>query len=189
MITTNLTLNGKDVPDLYPLPIGSMAPYFSGIDQYGDSYSLETLKEKGTSVLFFYSGYWCNYCAKKLQNFQNDLRELADIGVNIAVVTLNGEEFTNKSLKGSNLKVPVLIDFNHTIMKSYKVAFESNTLMKYADEIGINNEHISNMAESDFLPIPATYIINSKGTIDHVHFTPNHISPMTAEDVKQYLKI
>lgn len=188
MIVTNLTLNGKEIPNLYPLPKGTLAPYFSGIDQFGRSFSLESLKEKGSAVMFFYSGFWCNYCTKKLESFQQDLLELSHQGVNILVVTSEGEEFSNESFENSEQKVPVIIDFNHTIMKSYNVAFKSSELNKYKDDSQCIK--VQQAPEpSDLLPIPATYIINPMGVIEHVHFNPNFEEHMSAQEVKQLMKI
>lgn len=188
MILTNLTLDGNGVPDLYPLPVGSMAPYFSGIDQYGESFSLESIKEKGNAVLFFYSGYWCNYCSLKLTQFQKDIEELKNAGANVAVITQDGEEFANRSLQQTGFSVPVLVDFNHIIMKSYKVAYGTDTLAKHSNEIGVNNESF-NSTMADVLSIPATYIINQKGIIDFVHFNPMNKDHMSTEEVRQKLKI
>jgi len=188
MITTNLTLDGNGVPDLYPLPVGSMAPYFSGIDQFGDSLSLESIKGKGAAVLFFYSGYWCNFCSIELAKFQKEIEELKNAGANVAVITKDGEEFGNKSMQELGFSVPVLVDFNEIIMKSYKVAYGCDILSKHNNETGFNDPEL-NSTTDEVLPIPATYIIGQNGLIDYVHFNPKTKDHMSTQEIRQKLKI
>jgi len=161
-------------PSLNPLPVGSIAPYFSGIDQYGDFHSLETLKENKPIILFFYRGYWCNLCMEHLTQFQKDLDKIQKKGFKIVVITNEGEEFRDMTISNTELKFPVLIDFNNSIMEAYKVAFPVKKLeaisQKYEFEV---NMEFHMTVGKDVLPIPATYLIDKNGKIKFVHFDPD----------------
>ena len=184
MIITSLTISGNEVPDLCPLPVGSMAPYFSGIDQYGQTHSLETFKEKGPFVLFFHYGYWCRYCIEELKIFNKELQYLKSFGINVLVITQEGEEFRNKVSDKPKQNIPALIDFNQNIMRTYRVAqskehFKNNTAP---------TNQIKSLKEKS-VPIQATFIITKTGIIDFVHYDPDQKSRVSTSKILNQLKV
>ena len=171
---SQLTKVNSNAIELKPLALGTMAPYFSGIDQYGDFHSLETLKKNKPIILFFYRGYWCSMCMEHLTNFQQDLNEIQDQGFKVVVITNEAEEYRNLTVAKTKLKFPVLIDFNNSIMESYNVAFNVNHLEAISKKYQFDaNVEFHKVNGKEVLPVPATYLIDKNGIIKYMHYNPD----------------
>jgi peroxiredoxin len=154
---------------------GDKAPDFSGYDQSGARVNSKDLLVKGPIVLFFYRGKWCPVCSKYLNNYQDSLKILTDMGANVVAITPESIENVEQTVKLHNLSFTVIYDCQEQIMKDYNVMFSvtkaySDVVQKYLSiDIAANNGR-----EAARLPVPATYIINRDGIIIAVQFDPDY---------------
>jgi peroxiredoxin len=178
--------SGTNTP--HGLKPGDKAPDFSGYDQFGNRVQSKKILESGPMVLFFYRGKWCPVCSRYLNNYQDSLNILKDMGVNVVAITPESIENVEQTVKLHNLAFTVIYDCLEQIMKDYDLMF--NVTKEYQDLI---LKHLSvdiaknNGREAAHLPVPATYIINREGIIVAVQFDPDYNNRATVKWMIQNL--
>ncbi len=154
---------------------GDKAPDFSGYDQSGKRVESKKILEKGPVILFFYRGKWGPVCSRYLNNYQDSLNILTDMGANVVAVTPESIENVEQTVKLHNLTFTVIYDCQEQIMKDYDAmftvtrAYQDKILSDYSIDIAKNNGR-----DAAQLPVPATYIINREGIIVAVYFDPDY---------------
>ena len=154
---------------------GDKAPDFAGYDQKGNHVQSKKILESGPIVLFFYRGKWSQTCSKYLDDYQDSIHILKDMGVNVVAVTPESIENVEQTVNLHNLTFTVIYDCQEQIMKDYDVMF--NVTKDYQEMILSNlsiNIAVNNGRDVPRLPVPATYIINREGIIVAVHFDPDY---------------
>ena len=151
------------------LKIGDVAPYFSGVDQFGEFISSDRLIQKGPFTLIFYRGYWCMYCIKHLTKLQKAFDKYSDQGYQIIVVTPENKENIQKTISKTKIRFTVLNDSMNYIMKSYGVDFEPKSekagiIFRKVNLLNVNEQ------EKAILPVPASFNIDQRGNISFLHF-------------------
>jgi peroxiredoxin len=166
--------------------LNSKAPDFKAKDQNGKDIRLKDLLKKGKVVLVFYRGEWCPYCNKQLQRLEDSLKLILDKGATLVAVTPEQPESIAKTIEKTKAQYPVLHDENLKIMKAYEVEFElpENTLKRYRNG-GIKIDEI-NGKNGNYLPVPATYVIDKEGNITYRFFNQDYKKrPSVQEILKQ----
>jgi peroxiredoxin len=166
--------------------LNSKAPDFKAKDQNGKDIRLKDLLKKGKVVLVFYRGEWCPYCNKQLQRLEDSLQLILDKGATLVAVTPEQPESIAKTIEKTKAQYPVLHDENLKIMKAYEVEFElpENTLKRYRNG-GIKIDEI-NGKNGNYLPVPATYVIDKEGNITYRFFNQDYKKrPSVQEILKQ----
>jgi len=165
----------QDSPVPHGLKPGDKAPEFSGYDQTGKRVESKKLLESGPMVLFFYRGKWCPVCSKYLNDYQDSLDILTDMGITVVAITPESIENVEQTVKLHNLSFTVIYDCQEQIMKDYDLMF--NVTKDYQDSV---LKYMSiNIAENNGrdvarLPVPATFIISREGIIVAVQFDPDY---------------
>jgi peroxiredoxin len=154
---------------------GDNAPGFTGYDQKGKQVILKKLLEQGPVIMVFYRGNWCPVCNRYLNNYQDSLKVLSDMGFTVIAITPESIENVENTVKMHNLTFTVVYDCQEQIMKDYDVMFD--VTKEYSDKI--QSDLSSDIAayngrEAARLPIPATFIINKDGIIVAVQFNPDY---------------
>lgn len=176
---------GFDTTQAIPkgLEEGSLTPYFSGVDQNGNTIAINKLIEKGKVVLFFYRGYWCGICNNNLSNFQDSLNLITDLGASVVAVTPERSEYAQRTVVKNNLSFSVLTDPKQEIMDMYGVKYEVNSGGSYQQQIDWKKVNGDNV-----LPVPATYIIDEEGKIIKTFFNPDFRDRASVAEVVAFLK-
>ena len=165
--------------------LNSKAPDFKAKDQNGKTVQLKDLRKKGKVVLVFYRGQWCPYCSKYLSQLNDSLKAIEGMGATVVAITPETSENVAKTVGKTKASFPVLSDEGLKIMKAYDVEFEvpENTLTRYKNS-GLNIAE-NNGTNGNFLPIPATYIIDKEGNITYRFFNADYKKrPSVAEILK-----
>lgn len=166
--------------------INSKAPDFKGIDQNGKEVKLKDLVKKGKVVLVFYRGYWCPFCNRELQHFQDSLQQILDKGATLIAVSPEKPENIVKTVNQTKASFPILFDEKLKIMKAYEVDYQvpENTITRYRNT-GIDLEKINNGKDWNWLPVPAVYVIDKDSNISFRFFDPDYKKrPSVAEILK-----
>jgi peroxiredoxin len=164
---------GGDIP--HGLKVGDKAPDFTGYDQTGKQVELKKLLEQGPIILFFYRGKWCPVCSRYLNNYQDSLKVLTELGFNVVAITPESIENVEQTVKLHNLTFTVIYDCQEKIMIDYLVmfsvtkAYQEKIKSSYSIDIAENNGR-----DAARLPVPATYIINRDGIVVAVQFDPDY---------------
>jgi peroxiredoxin len=167
--------------------LNSKAPDFKAKDQYGKDIRLKDLLKKGKVVLVFYRGEWCPYCNKNLQRLEDSLQLIIDKGATLVAVSPEQPESIAKTIEKTKAKYSVLHDENLKIMKAYEVEFEvpENTLKRYRNG-GIKIDEI-NGKNGNFLPVPATYIIDKEGSVTYRFFNQDYKKRPSVKEILDHL--
>jgi len=104
-----------------PVAVGGIAPDFTLSDQNNNSVTLSKVGK--TTILVFYRGYWCPFCARQLAELRSLLK--ADEEVALFAISIDGAEKSKalaakiaKDGKG-DLPFPILSDPGHKTIDAY----------------------------------------------------------------------
>jgi peroxiredoxin len=135
-----------------PVSVGEQAPDFTLEDIQGKQVSLSETRGKLPTVLVFYRGYWCPFCAHQLSELRSLLK--ADEQVRVLAVSVDDHEKTKQ-----------LID---------KIAADGNGAVNYTmlsdpghkviDAYGLHDPAYDG-TKFDGIPHPTVYVIDKNGRV------------------------
>lgn len=168
--------------------LNSKAPDFKAKDQQGNDVRLKDLLKKNRVVLVFYQGEWSPYCNKYLQKLEDSLQLIKDKGAIVVAVTPEQPESIAKTIEKTKAEYLILHDTELKIMKGYEVEFEvsENALKRYRNG-GIKLDEV-NGKNGNFLPVPATYIIDKEGYITYRFFNQDNKKRPAVKEILDNLK-
>lgn len=167
--------------------LNSRAPDFKARDQNGKEVRLKDLLKKGKVVLVFYRGQWCPYCNRQLQKLEDSLQLIKDKGATVIAVSPELPENVAKTVEKTKAEYSVLYDEGLKIMKAYDVEYEvpGNTLTRYRNA-GIKIDEI-NGKNGNFLPVPATYVIDKEANIVYRFFNQDYKKRPSIKEILEHL--
>lgn len=137
--------------------------------------TLQQLVKQKPSVLVFYRGGWCPYCNAQLSSLRDIEPQLNKLGYQLIAITPDSVASINKSLNdtgGQKLNYTLLSDANFAASSAFGLAYylDDKTAAAYKGKLG---SLITTEAGTDkvVLPVPAVYILNTKGEalFNYVH--------------------
>jgi peroxiredoxin len=144
---------------------GDLAPDFRLPDVRGSHVRLRELLVRGPVVVSFYRGGWCPYCNLELRALQNALPAIHQLGAQLVAVSPQTPDESLSTAAKNELAFAVLSDAGSATAKQYGIAFD------LAEELRPIYAHFGhalpdkNGDDSWVLPIPATYVIDTNGTV------------------------
>jgi len=168
--------------------INSKAYDFKAKDQNGNEVRLRDLLKKGNVVLVFYRGEWCPYCNKQLQKLEDSLTLIKEKGATVVAITPELPENIAKTIEKTKAEFPILYDEELKIMKAYEVEFEvpENTLKRYRNT-GIDLEKNNGPKNGNYLPVPATYIIDKDFAVRYRAFNTDYKRRPSVKEILDFL--
>jgi peroxiredoxin len=161
------------------LQVGQKAPDFTLPNATGGEVSLSSLLKIGSVVLSFYQGEWCPFCNLELRAYQQVLPKLEALGATFVAVSPEKPEFAQLLADKQKLTFPVLTDHDNLIGRKYGLVYQMNSDVK-AIALNFGND-ISKRNGSDKweLPVPGTFVIDTKGVVRFAHVDPNFMTGRT----------
>jgi len=144
---------------------GDMAPAFELPDAKGATTSLAQLTAEGPVVLTWYRGGWCPYCNLQLRAYQDILPQIEATGARLVAITPETPDNSLSTVEKDNLEFTVLSDAGNAVASAYGLVFTlpDNLIERYRG-FGIDLEQ-ANGDDTWTLPLAATYVIDTDGTI------------------------
>ena len=178
----------RTVKEASGLKIGVKVKDFKGIDQNGNKIQLSELLKKGKVVIVFYRGQWCPICMPHVRKLQNRLDKIKEKGASIILISPENQENIQKTILKTNVSIPVLYDKNYEIMKSFDVDFTPGKSLRFVYN-SLLNADLKNAQSDDSqtLPIPATFIIDTDGTVIWRHFNRDYKKRSKVQDILNQL--
>jgi peroxiredoxin len=187
LLTISAYLVAQEAPE--GLFINSKAYAFKAKDQNGKEVSLRDLLKKGKVVVVFYRGQWCPHCNKYLQRLEDSLSFIKEKGATLVAITPELPENVTKTIEKTKAEYSILYDEDLKIMKAYEVEYlvPENTLSRYRNT-GIKLEENNGIKNGNYLPIPATYIINKDQMITYRHFDSDYRKRPSVKEILKNLE-
>ena len=155
------------------LKVGDRIPDFMLANAEGGFVRSADLLAKGPVVLSFYRGRWCPYCSAELDALNAVATRIRDSGATLAAITAEagGEAIRTKFER--KFEFEVLCDLDNGL------ALECGLVFKVTPEV--QKAYIESILDlptlygntSWFLPIPATYVVDTGGVIREAYVNPD----------------
>lgn len=153
---------------------GDAAPDFELPDLTGRMVRIEDLRAGGPVIISFYRGQWCPFCNLELRGLQRALAEVEAAGATLVAISPNQPDVTADTVEELGLEYPVLSDHDNQVARMFNLVYEMTpeNIEEYR-EIGRDIGSL-NGTEKWELPVPATYVIDTAGTIRYAFVELNH---------------
>ena len=184
-VMTNLTAqNYRKAKEAQGLEVGQQAPVFSAKDANDETFQLSEKLKTGPVVVIFYRGQWCPVCNKHLSQIQENLEEIMAEGATVVAVSPEKPEFLEQTAKKTGARFSLLFDQDYKIADAYDVTFLPGKMTRtmYNTMLRANLKE-AHSDDSQRLPIPATYVINTDGKIVWRHFDPDYKKRSTVDAI------
>jgi peroxiredoxin len=151
------------------LGIGTTAPLFELPDARGATVSLTQRLTQGPVVLSFYRGAWCPACNLELRALQALLGEISRRGATLVAISPQAPDDSLTFAEKLQLGFDVLSDLHQSVADAYRVRFRlSEDLIALYERVGMALPDLNADGTWD-LPVPATFVIDTAGTIRASH--------------------
>lgn len=170
------------------LKVGDFAPELVLTTSTGEKLNLASLYKNQALVIIFYRGYWCPSCSRYLSEFSDRSTELETAGAKLLAITPETYENTRTTADKTGINFTIISDPDGAVMQAFDVLFKVTD--KYQSMIETNlNASISetNASKKAILPVPATFIINTDGTIVYKHFELDYNNRASVDDILKHL--
>ncbi|WP_163716201.1 peroxiredoxin-like family protein [Mangrovibacterium lignilyticum] len=167
--------------------VGDEAPNFTLTNAVGEKVSLKDYLAKGPVVLTWYRGGWCPYCNLTLHRLQEELPNFKAEGANLLALT---PELPDKSISTTEkhaLEFEVLSDVGNVVARDYGIVFKltDGVAESYQKAFDL---HTYNGDDSDELPLAATYVIDTEGTIRYAFLDADYRNRAEPADIIEALQ-
>jgi len=135
-----------------PVSVGEEAPDFTLEDMQGNQVSLSATRGKMPTVLVFYRGYWCPFCAHQL----SELRSLSKANESVRLLAISVDDHE----KTKQLTEKIAADGNGPV--NYTML--SDPGHQVIDAYGLHDPAYDGK-RFDGIPHPAVYVIDKNGRV------------------------
>ena len=166
------------------LGIGDRFPAFALPDASGRIRRLEDFLVEGPLVASFNRGHWCAFCRMELLELQDIHEEIRSYGANLVSVQPETAQFTHRLKSEFGIGFPVLTDLDNgfALRANLMIALGSavqEAFRKRGTELAL----FQGGNAAWFVPIPATYVIDTSGMIAAAHVDPDFRNRMAPADI------
>lgn len=169
------------------LKVGDKAYDFTLKNALNKSVTLYDQLKTGPVVLTWYRGGWCPYCNITLHALQDKLPEFKKEGATLLALTPELPDNSLSTSEKNELEFTVLSDVKNTVGKQYGVVFTltDDVATIYNAGFGLNKV---NGDTSNQLPLAATYVIDTNGTITYAFLDADYTQRAEPLEILSALK-
>ncbi|MBX2861635.1 MAG: AhpC/TSA family protein [Vampirovibrio sp.] len=147
------------------LKVGDTAPDFTLSDATGQPVHLENELKNGPVVITFYRGKWCPYCNTALVALAETTPAINGAGARVLAVSPQTPDNSLSTQEKHDLPYRVLSDPGNQTANDFGIVFTlAKDLVPIYKKFGIDLADV-NGEDSNQLPLPATYVIDTNGKI------------------------
>ncbi|MEM8641701.1 MAG: peroxiredoxin-like family protein [Cyanobacteria bacterium P01_G01_bin.54] len=147
------------------LKVGDTIPPVRLPNATGQTVEIQDLLQSGPVVISFYRGGWCPYCNLELKALQAKLPEIKALGATLVTISPETPDASLSTQEKNALEFEVLSDLGNRVARSFGLVFTlPESLRPLYNQFGIDIP-AHNGDDTFELPIPATYVIKTDGTI------------------------
>ncbi|MGK7910889.1 MAG: peroxiredoxin-like family protein [Synechococcus sp.] len=167
---------------------GSTAPDFTLPNATGTTIQLSQLLSQGPVVLSFYRGQWCPYCNLELRALQQAFPDISAAGATLVAISPQTPDNSLSTVEKNELTFEVLSDVGNRVARDYGLVFQlPENLRPIYTGFGIDLP-AHNGDETFELPIAATYVIATDGTVAHAFVDADYTKRLDPADIAAALR-
>lgn len=170
------------------LIVGEVIPQFSLPNANGDSVSIADYVKNGPVVLSFYRGGWCPFCNLEFKALSDALPEINGLGASLIGISPETPDVAQETVSKHKIHFEVLSDVGNEVIRKFGLLTEVYEEMRplYL-EWGLDIP-AANGDDKWEIPIPATYVIDTKGVIRAAYVNKDYTQRMEPNDIIAALK-
>lgn len=168
--------------DVSPLLIGETIPNESVITVEGKSVAIYDLIKEKPTVLIFYRGGWCPYCNTHLAEIGQAEEDILKLGYQILAVSPDDAQHLQATDEKNKLNYQLLSDGKGTLAQAAGIAFQA------AERSKPRLSEYSGGQNPGYLPVPAVFVLNTKGEILFEYIRPDYKSRLPGDLLLAVLK-
>ncbi len=149
--------------------VGERVPDVSLIGAQNQPVRLLDLVGSGPIIVVFYRGGWCPYCNLTLRAYQKLLPRIKALGANLVAISPELPDRSLSTIEKNALEFQVLSDPELRAAAAFGLAFELPPDLQQIYLAAGNDLRTINGSGQWSLPVPATYVLNTDGTILYSH--------------------
>ena len=169
--------------DIAPLLVGETMPDVQVTTLDGKAVNFLDLVKTKPAVVIFYRGGWCPYCNRHLAEVGQAEANILAAGYQILAVSPDDVTHLQATADKNDLNYTLVSDSNGALTKAAGLAFQAPE--RYGEMFG---EHSGGGNSGGFLPVPAVFVLNTKGEILFEYINPNYKVRMSGELLKAVLQ-
>jgi len=180
-------LRTSNAGDGAPKPGDAMPPFILP-DETGRFVSLQELLAVGPVAITFHRGHWCPYCRINTRALSEAQERIREEGAQIVAIMPERQQFAAAFKSDAALLYPVLTDIDNGYALSLNLAIWVGAELQHLMANSGRDLPSYQGNEGWFLPIPATFVLASDGTVTARFIDPDYRKRMTIEDMLAALK-
>ena len=162
---------------------GDKAHDFSLPNATGKIVSLSQYLNLGPVILKFYRGEWCPICNLDLREIQKYIYKFNVFNAHVIAVSPQIPDDALTMVQKNELEFEVLSDAHQKVISDYGLQFDPGEDYHRRRDLTVLNGD-----GSKFLPVPATFIIDSSFTITAAHVEADYTQRMSPEEMLNALE-
>jgi peroxiredoxin len=149
------------------LPIGRSAPQFALEDHNGKPVSSLDLLAQGRLVVCFIRGRWCPFCVGQMEAMNRFLPRIEQAGASLVAISPQTVKQSFFMHDQHRLQFPLLSDRGNGVAGRFGLTYRVPQAQEAVYRRAFVNLPFLNGDDGWELPMPATFILDSDGTILH----------------------
>lgn len=172
------------------LSVGDSVADFSAKDLHDSLFVLKDALNEGPVVVIFYRGQWCPICNRHLSNLQDSLQLIYDKGAKLIAISPEKSAFLKQTAEKTHASFSLLYDEDYKIADLFDVSFRPDSVSRFIYNTILKAKlKEAHSDESERLPIPATFIIDTNGKIVWRHFDPDYKKRSSISDIIKHIPV
>ena len=169
---------------------GGYAPEFVLPNQNGRQVRMTDLLKEGLTVLNFYRGAWCPFCNIELRGLQRSYSRIRELGADLVAISPQLPDNSMTFAERHTLEFPVLSDVGNVVARSYGLIFRvSDEQLAVFEERGVDLAKVNGQDGAYELPVPAAFIVDSKGVIHTASVRVDHTDRTDPDEIVAILEM
>ena len=154
----------------------------------GDNLALSAALQDGPVVLSFYRGSWCPFCNLELNALQSLLPQIKEYGARLVAISPELPDSSLSHAEKLGLEFDVLTDLGNKVARDYGLIMTIHESLRPLYLQWGMDVPAANGDDSHELPVPATYVIDTKGIIRAAHIDKDYTKRMEPVEIVDALK-
>jgi peroxiredoxin len=172
------------------LHAGDRLPDFTLPNADGGIVSSASLLARGPLVLSVFRGGWCPFCTLELKALAQAHGEIERSGAGLVAVSPDTGTPLARAIQDNRLGFEVLSDVDQGLALALGILFRvpeelRQAYLRIGLDLGVRH---GNPSSEWLLPLPATYIVDRDGVIQHAELNPDFTKRMAPERIVEFVK-